>query len=45
VNTIFASAGWNGMKVSHDRGEHWENVAGADGALRGEIAIDPAIRL
>ncbi len=41
VNTIFASAGWSGMKVSHDRGQHWENVAGCSANLRGEIAVDP----
>ena len=41
ANTIFASAGYSGMKVSHDRGEHWDVVAGITAADAQRITIDP----
>ncbi|MBI3829853.1 MAG: hypothetical protein HY291_10065 [Planctomycetes bacterium] len=41
ANVIFASAGWRGLKVTRDRGEHWEPFGDLQGRTEGEIAIDP----
>jgi len=38
---IFAAQAGQGMKVSHDRGVHWQPVTGTPADLSGEIAIDP----
>jgi len=38
--TVYAANG-TGLKVSHDRGEHWEALSKLPQAARGEIAIDP----
>ena len=39
-NTIFASNGWTGLAVSHDRGTHWSAISGLTGVLAGDIVID-----
>jgi photosystem II stability/assembly factor-like uncharacterized protein len=40
--TIFAASGWDGLKVSHDGGEHFEPLGDKlPHDLEGEIAIDP----
>jgi photosystem II stability/assembly factor-like uncharacterized protein len=41
ANTVFAASGWSGLRVSHDRGEHFASIGNLPGDLRGEIAIDP----
>ncbi len=39
---IYAASGWEGIKVTHDQGEHWEFVGKLPGnRAQGEIAIDP----
>jgi photosystem II stability/assembly factor-like uncharacterized protein len=41
-NVIFAPAGGSGgLKVSRDRGVHWQPIGNIQGSLQGEIAIDP----
>ncbi|HZO90122.1 MAG TPA: hypothetical protein VFB38_17470 [Chthonomonadaceae bacterium] len=39
-NIIYA-AGWNGLEVSRDGGEHWKPIGNLPADLRGEIALDP----
>ena len=42
VRTIYAANGWDGIKVSHDQGEHWAPLGELPGGeAQGEIAIDP----
>jgi photosystem II stability/assembly factor-like uncharacterized protein len=40
-DTVFAASGWSGLRISRDRGEHFEPIGNLLGDLRGEIAIDP----
>lgn len=42
ANIIYATDGWEGrLKVSRDRGVHWEAIGDLPGGLVGEIAFDP----
>ncbi len=40
-NIIYAADGRTGLKISHDRGEHWQPLGNLPANLSGEIAIDP----
>jgi photosystem II stability/assembly factor-like uncharacterized protein len=39
-NIIYAASGWEGIKVTHDQGTHWESCGPLPGQAQGEIAID-----
>jgi len=42
TNIMYAPSGWEGgLKVSHDRGEHWKKIGDLPEGLFGEIAFDP----
>ncbi len=42
-NIIYMADGWGGgMKVTHDRGSHWEAIGDLPGTPTGQICISPA---
>jgi photosystem II stability/assembly factor-like uncharacterized protein len=40
-NVIYAADGETGLKISRDRGEHWQPLGNLPRNMTGEIAIDP----
>jgi len=41
ANIIYAAGGWQGLKISRNKGETWEPIGNLPHSMYGEIAIDP----